>query len=520
MNLAQFVMFSSAAGVLGAPGQSSYAAANTFLDALASWRRADGLAGTSLAWGLWEQNSDMTAGLADTDRHRMTRQGVAALSSENGIALFDTATSTSRALLVPLALDTAALRHADPVPPLLQNLVGTVRRRAASATDSPGPSLAHRLAGLSETEQDRILTELVCSHAAAVLGHTEPHAVDPQRAFKDLGFDSLIAVEFRNRLNAATGLRLPSTVVFDYPSPRALARNLLELLGAAVPVARPVAVADVSQDPVVIVGVGCRYPGGVGSAEDLWRLVEAGGDAVSGFPSDRGWDLEGLFDPDPDHAGTSYTREGGFLYDAGEFDAEFFGISPREALSMDPQQRLLLEASWEALEHAGMNPGRLRGTSTGVFTGAAAVGYGAGSAGATDSAEGYGITGTSTSVASGRVAYALGLEGPAVTVDTACSSSLVALHLACQSLRAGECDLALAGGVTVMATPLTFVEFSRQRGLTADASRSPRQRTAPAGVRVSVCWWWNGCRTRGGWAIRCWRWSAGRRSTRMGRRTG
>src|SRR6185369_10726091 len=190
-------------------------------------------------------------------------------------------------------------------------------------------------------------------------------------------------------------------------------------------------------------------------------------DAVSGFPSDRGWDLEGLFDPDPDRVGTSYAREGGFLGDAAEFDAEFFGISPREALSMDPQQRLLLEVSWEALEHAGMNPGKLRGTSTGVFTGTFALGYGVGS-GAAEGVEGYGMTGTSTSVASGRVSYVPGLAGPAVTADTACSSSLVALHLACQSLRAGECDLARAGGVTVRASPSTFVEFSRQRGLSAD----------------------------------------------------
>ena len=227
MDLAQFVLFSSAAGVVGTPGQSGYAAANTFLDALASWRRADGLAGLSLAWGLWEQNSEMTAGLADTDRRRMTRLGIAPLSSQNGMALFDAATSTSRALLVPLALDTAALRHADSVPPVLQNLVDTpLRRRVVSATGGSELGLARRLAGLSETEQDRLLTELVCSHAAAVLGHSGSEALDPQRAFKDLGFDSLVAVEFRNRLNTATGLRLSATLIFDYPTPRTLVGHL------------------------------------------------------------------------------------------------------------------------------------------------------------------------------------------------------------------------------------------------------------------------------------------------------
>ncbi|MGD0455800.1 MAG: benzoate-CoA ligase family protein, partial [Solirubrobacteraceae bacterium] len=314
--------------------------------------------------------------------------------------------------------------------------------------------------------------ELVLSNVATLLGRAPAEVSDTQRNFKELGFDSLTAVELRNRLARATGLQLPSTLIFDHPTPEAVARALrLRLEGVELGAPESGLERGRADEPLAIVGIGCRYPGGVCSPEDLWRLVHSGGEVIGPFPTDRGWDLERLYDPDPDHPGTSYARVGGFLSDVGEFDAAFFGIGPKEARAADPQQRLLLEVAWEAFEDAGIDPLALRGSQTGVFAGISPSGYGAGVS--ADDREGYALTATLPSVVSGRVAYTFGFEGPAVSVDTACSSSLVALHLACQSLRSGECSLALAAGVTVLASPESFVNFSRQRGLAPDGRCKP-----------------------------------------------
>ncbi|MFA0845372.1 SDR family NAD(P)-dependent oxidoreductase [Streptomyces rochei] len=589
LELAAFVLFSSAGGLVLTAGQGNYAAANVFLDALAAWRRAEGLVATSMAFGFWDVGAGLGQYLSQVDRRRMAAQGLPVLSADAGLALFARGLDRGEATVVPLRVDTAALGvRRDEVPALLRGLV-PVRRAAAAALPAAGAgevgSPAGRLAGLGRAERHRTVLRLVREQVASVLGHGSVEAVGADRAFQELGFDSLAATELRNQLNTLTGLRLPATLVFDHPNALAVTEVIEEELAAAYPETGPdgggtdtedgirralssiptrrlrdaglvetlLELADEAgslpdterdallasldaddeddtapaahdggtgehehetgsdadptdgdapraglddtgatgstgtvltgddgdtgalraaraetarlrrdnrrlaaarHEPIAIVGMACRYPGGVTSPEDLWRLVTSGEDAIVPFPQDRGWDLSILRDPEGRHPDGLYAREGGFLEGAADFDPGFFGISPREALGMDPQQRLALEMSWEALERAGIDPSSLKGSSTGVFAGVMYHDY--------PGSDGNG------SVVTGRVAYKLGLEGPAVSVDTACSSSLVALHLAVQALRQGECSLAVTGGVTVLSTPAVFAEFGRQGGLAPD----------------------------------------------------
>ncbi|MEU5980660.1 type I polyketide synthase, partial [Streptomyces sp. NPDC047315] len=481
MDLSFFVLYSSVSGLIGAPGQANYAAANAFLDALASYRRAQGLPGISLAWGLWGGEGGMGASLDAAGRARWARSGFLPLPVDRARALFEAALASGAPLAVPALLNRPALdAPGGPPSPLLKGLVrGPARRRTtvdrAAGHAEPDTEWVRRITALPEDERLDAVLEQVRARVAEVLGHSEPSDIAPARAFSELGLDSLAGVELRNLLSARTGLPLPPTVVFAHPSPLALARHLHDELTSAAPApvlapvpAPHVAPSVATADPVVIVGMACRFPGGVVSADGLWRLVVEGREGVGGFPVNRGWDLEGLFDPVGLRSGSSYTRRGGFLYDADEFDAGFFGMSPREAVATDPQQRLLLETAWELFEHAGIDPEELRGTPTGVFTGAMYDDYASRLAENPPEFEGFLLTGNLSSVVSGRLAYWFGFEGPAVTVDTACSSSLVALHLAVQALGSGECSLGVVGGVTVMSSALSFVEFSRQRGLSVD----------------------------------------------------
>ncbi|MEU4311219.1 SDR family NAD(P)-dependent oxidoreductase [Nocardia sp. NPDC024068] len=458
LSLSLFVLVSSAGGLVLAAGQANYAAANVFLDSLAAYRHRQGLPATSVDYGLWARSTGLGTDLSDADFDRMRRQGFPPLSEPEGLALFDAAIATDTAQLVALRVDPAALRtRGERIPALLRAIVPAPARRNGTAA---GRAFAQSLAALSEADRHSALLDLVRSVAAEILGHTSAAVVEPRQAFQELGFDSLSAVEFRNRLNTATGLVLPATLVFDYPDAQTVAEFLdAHLTGTGEIGERAVGRVRAGDDQIAVVAMSCRYPGGVTSPEDLWNLVASGTDTTGDMPTDRGWDIDGIYDPEPGKAGKTYTRHGGFLYSAADFDADFFGISPNEATMMDPQQRLLLEVSWEALERAGLDPAELRGSPTGVFTGVMYHDYARGTGTGSSSAG---------SLVSGRVSYVFGMEGPSVTVDTACSSSLVAMHLAAQSLRSGECDLALAGGVAVMATPDMFLEFGRQRGLSPD----------------------------------------------------
>ncbi|WP_435243988.1 SDR family NAD(P)-dependent oxidoreductase, partial [Streptomyces cucumeris] len=474
LDLSAFVLFSSGAAAWGGSRQGAYAAANTYLDALAEHRRARGLPATSLAWGPW---SDAGMAADETARAFYSRRGLSPLSPDLALASLRHALNHRDTTVTIADIDWAtfpATFTAQRPSPLLSELIPAPTGPADHRDGATASPLLQQLGSSTPAEGHQLLLHRIRSLAATILGHAGPDAIPPAQPFQELGFDSLTAVELRNQLTATTGVELPPTLVFDHPTPDALAVYLRgELTGGQTAVATHTPTVAALDEPIAIVGMGCRFPGGARTPQELWDLVVARRDAIGEMPTDRHWDLDALFHPDPEHPGTSYVREGGFLYGAGEFDASFFGISPREATAMDPQQRLLLETAWETFEHAGMERDGLKGSNTGVFAGVTSQDYLSLTGDTASDVEGYVATGNIGSVVSGRVAYSFGLEGPAVTVDTACSSSLVAMHLAAQALRQGECTLALAGGVTVMATPGAFIEFSRQRGLASDARCKP-----------------------------------------------
>ncbi|MEU6162543.1 type I polyketide synthase, partial [Streptomyces sp. NPDC047130] len=466
-----FVAFSSLAGTLGSAGQGNYAAANAFVDAWMRGRRDRGLPGASIAWGPWAQD-----GMAADDRAvagRLRRAGLSPMDPELAVTALEQTIAGDDTTPQPVVADidwplfATGLTEARPSPLLSELPEAATTARTPGGDSGPADGFRAELAAAPAGRRGHLLLDAVRTWAAAVLGHRSAEAVGTGQAFRDLGFDSLAAVELRNLIGARTGLTLPVSLVFDRPTPKDLARFLeQEMFGGepspdAAPAGPVTGPGDGAADePVAIVGMSCRFPGSVATPEDLWGLLTDGVDAMTAFPSDRGWN--------PGDSRTASVPEGGFLRDVAGFDAGLFGISPREALAMDPQQRLLLEATWEAFESAGVDPRGVRGTAVGVFAGTNGQDYPQVVAASGEDVEGHVATGNAAAILSGRVSYAFGLEGPAVTVDTACSSSLVAMHLAAQALRSGECEMALAGGVTVMSTPTVFAEFERQGGLAAD----------------------------------------------------
>ncbi|MGW0565539.1 type I polyketide synthase [Streptomyces sp. NPDC003016] len=477
--LDDFVLYSSTAGMWGSGHHAAYVAGNAYLSALAVNRRARGLRTTSVHWGKWPD--DIERELADP--HHIRRSGLAHLDPQQALSALGRVLDDDETVIgltdidwdtyYPVFTTGRPTRLFDEVPEVARQLAPAPQQAAGLPAAS---ELAARLRDLTDAEQERLLLTLVRTEAAAVLGHASAESFPERRAFRDIGFDSVTAVDLRNRIVAATGLTLPSTLVFDFPNPVALAGFLKGAALGSGPepasAARTTS-AGADDDPIAIIGMSCRYPGGANTPEELIRLALDGADVISEFPADRNWDAQGLYDPDPDRQGRTYSTQGGFLHDAADFDPAFFGISPREAVSMDPQQRLLLETSWEAFERAGIDLDSLRGTTAGTFIGASHQDYATTAHNGAEGSEVHMVTGTAASVLSGRVSYLYGFEGPAVTVDTACSSSLVAMHLACQSLRSGESTLALAGGAAVMGTPHAFVGFSRQRALALDGRCKP-----------------------------------------------
>ncbi|MDD9943607.1 MAG: alpha/beta fold hydrolase, partial [Myxococcales bacterium] len=486
-----FVLYSSAAGTVGNAGQVSYNAANTALDALAEARHGAGLAATSVAWGLWiedDKGAGIAAGLGEADRQRMLRQGLGRVTPELGDQLLAAALRDGPPAMVAMELPIAGVRAAlrqlgAGIPPLLRNLIQERRKGTA------GKDLRERLLAMPAEARRGTLVDAVRDTIAKVLGMPDGGQVDPSRPLKELGIDSLMAVELRNQLARVGAKALPATLAFDYPTAEKIADFLLEqaTLGASVPPQQASALSEVTpaDDTIAIVSMACRFPGGADTPEALWQLLCEGRDAISEIPSER-WDVDRYFDPDPDAVGKTYSRWGGFLPSLECFDAGFFGISAVEAPSIDPQLRLLLETTWEALERQGVPPESLRGSDTGVYCGVIGTEYLMRTQADHAAIDAYSFD-AALSAQTGRLSYVLGLEGPNFPVDTACSSSLVALHLACQGLRNDECSMAIVGGVNVLLDPAGYLTFSRLHAMSPSGRCHAFSERADGYVRAEGC---------------------------------
>jgi polyketide synthase 12 len=470
-DLDAFITFSSIVGVWGTGRQAIYAAANAYIDAFIEQRANLDLPALSVGWSAWASGQS-----DDSAQHELRRRGLEPLDPKLAIQALQQSLDYGDNNIIIADVDWARFTpsYAAARPRPLLDDIPEARAALDSSDGSSEPDEARllaRLRGLSESERQRTLVNLVLGETASVLGYHDASRLDANTGFVDLGLDSLMAVEVRRRLQRETGLNLPATLAFDHPSPKHVADFLLEGLAPALGVAAESHDDRIASDephrgyePIAVIGVGLHMPGEIVDLEALWKLLAEGRDTVKPLPADR-WNVDEYYDPDPDARGRTYVREGSFLDQIDQFDPDFFGISPREAKSIDPQHRLLLETAWHALDDAGIVPASLRDSTTGVFVGVGPSDYDYLRQGLGDA---YTYTGTQTSFAAGRLSFSLGLQGEALAVDTACSSSLVALHLACRALRFGECQLALAGGVNVIAAPDIYVQLSRTRALAPD----------------------------------------------------
>ncbi len=473
-NLDFFVCFSSIASVWGSQGQAHYAAANQFLDSLVQYRRAQGLPGLAINWGPWAGGGMVTA----EAQKWLSQAGVQALDPDLALAALGLFLTSDRTQVTVSRNAWSrfktlyAARRPRPFLDLIPIPAAEVEIKVKPEASGSQSDLVARLLAQPESERMSSLQTAIAEQLRPVLGLKSTQSLDPQTGFFELGLDSLMAVEFRNRLEKALQVKLPASLAFDLPNLQRLTQYLATEVLDLQSVARPEEPRSSSvslAEPIAVIGMACRFPGDANTPEAFWQKLRQSYDAITEIPASR-WDLESIYDPDPSTPGKSYCRYGGFLTDMDQFDPGFFGISPREAKYMDPQHRLLLELSWEALERAGQIPNRLAGSPTGVFVGITLNDYGIllQQAGATESAQAFGVTGGPLNAAAGRISYTFGFTGPAVAVDTACSSSLVAIHQACQSLRLGECELALAGGVNLMATPSSMIATSQAQMLSVD----------------------------------------------------
>jgi acyl transferase domain-containing protein/acyl carrier protein len=492
-----FVLFSSAASLFGSVGQTSYASANAFLDALAHHRRAHALPAVSIGFGPWaEVGMAARSGVGQAAASR----GVSALPVERALELLARAIGSKAPYRAAVALDSGRIAEGS-VDPLFDVLLeGRARKsvRNVSAADRKGSSaIVEKLAESPAPRRKDLLLAHLLEESDRVLGLGKTKAVDPRRPLKELGLDSLMAVELSRALSPffGAGATPPPTLLFDFPTLDALADHLLSRLDLdrvrsieAPRATRPKQRAEGDgPEGIAVVGMSCRFPGGADDPSRFWALLEEGREGIGEIPSDR-WDVDALFDPNPDVPGKMYTRYGGFLSDVRGFDAPFFGIPPKEAASMDPQQRILLEVAWNALEDAGASPEHLISSDTGVFVGVMTNDYSAVHLRAgQERMDGFSLTGQLINVTSGRLAYVYGFQGPTIALDTACSSSLVAVHLACDALRNRSTGLAIACGVNVILVPDGMIGMSKLRALAPDGRCKTFDAGADGYVRAEGC---------------------------------